>query len=82
VRCVHDVRLANRSRTLAVTQVFSFALVGAGIAFALAATADLYFGFRSGYGWIALGGAVLFTLAGLGFAGLIRRVGNRAKRMS
>jgi hypothetical protein len=77
---VHDVRLA-RSRTRAVTQVFAFALAGAGIAFALAVTTDLYFGFRSGYGWIALGGAVLFTLAGLVFAELIRRVGKRAKRM-
>jgi len=79
--CVHDVRLANRSRTTAVTQVFAFALAGAGIAFALTATTGLYFRFRSGYGWIALCGAELFMLAGLGFAGLVRRVGKRAKPM-
>jgi hypothetical protein len=69
-----DVMVAYRSTTLAVMQVFAFAISGVGVAFALAAAVDLAFDFRWAYGWAAIGGGIVFTLAGIGAVWLVRQI--------
>jgi hypothetical protein len=68
-----DARLTHRAATFAVMKVFSFAIAGVGVAFALAAAADLALELRAGFGWIALGVGIVFTLFGIGFAWLLRQ---------